>query len=372
MKLKRHFLVFCLIVISFFIFNPIEVNAEINGCVYEVKGSGSEKLIINASKSVFKLSADGKLEEKSLGTVNIAGTEKADGNFAAPFKSCPGNLYKYELGASGGARGDAKSVYSVSLCEIETVNDINDDFRKRCDFLFDYIYIKPVIGGTEKEEMTLRESIEEYGEMAGALFKYDSLKKQYQIKDLYKAISITEAQEDAAKENMEAAATAFASCVKKNHPYVSNCNENEYDEYVSCVMAAVEAKGDEFKCSAEKNQYEEASKELTTARELKLIEWNLKELSCEEILGTDLIEFLKRLFFYIMIIGIGITVVMTMLDYGKAIASSDEEIYKKANKKMGRRIIILIILILLPVLIEYILIIFGGAIGITNAHPFCE
>ncbi len=94
--------------------------------------------------------------------------------------------------------------------------------------------------------------------------------------------------------------------------------------------------------------------------------------TCEEILGNDLIEFLKRIFYIIIIIGLAITIIGGSMDFMKALtASKSDEELQKAFTKAKTRVLILVVLMLLPFLIEFLINTFGDAIGITNAHPFC-
>ena len=80
---------------------------------------------------------------------------------------------------------------------------------------------------------------------------------------------------------------------------------------------------------------------------------------CSALLGTgegSLGQMLKNIFFGISIVGILLLIILTAIDFIKAIASSDEEdTLIKAFKRSKNRIIAIIILLLLPVLVSVII-----------------
>ena len=80
--------------------------------------------------------------------------------------------------------------------------------------------------------------------------------------------------------------------------------------------------------------------------------------NCSALLGTgedSLGQMLKNIFFGISIVGILLLIILTAMDFIKAIASSDEDdTLIKAFKRSKNRIIAIIILLLLPVLVTVI------------------
>lgn len=355
--IKMYFLIF-LGLCSVLFFNIIELKADAKGCIYE---GGGDRVIVNEKRIVFGFTADGKIDEKSLGTVNMLGAAPQDGNFSEPFLLCP-QLYKYELGASH------LDVFSVSPCKIDSALDV-DNLIKKCDFLLEHIIVRPSPYGIELGEMTLKEAILKY---EGRLnFKTTSIKKEY-TQTWYKNLSpsdFDEEKEVEAIDEVNKTADVLASCVESKHPEAHNlCKDtNETEEYISCVKRNVS----NYQCEAEEAVFRAAVANLGEIRELKQIQINLGELSCEEILGEDFIELLKKIFGWLQVIGIAFVIVLSLSDLLKAVASSKEEDFKKTYEKFTKRLVILIILIILPILIEFILGATGGFLGLTNPHPFC-
>ena len=77
-------------------------------------------------------------------------------------------------------------------------------------------------------------------------------------------------------------------------------------------------------------------------------------VSCD-IIPTSVRTFLKDFFLLIQVFGIILLVVMSLIEFVKAIAGSDNDSLRKAIKNTFKRIIITVILLLLPVLIVWTL-----------------
>lgn len=94
------------------------------------------------------------------------------------------------------------------------------------------------------------------------------------------------------------------------------------------------------------------------------------------IVNSTLLKYINIAIFGICIIAIIAVIVMTAIDFVKAIVSSEEDKLKKTFKNLISRIIVIIILLLLPMLLSFI-------INVTNAQegqvkigedgkPFCD
>lgn len=84
-------------------------------------------------------------------------------------------------------------------------------------------------------------------------------------------------------------------------------------------------------------------------------EKELEQVECEDILGDDFIDFLKKIFRWIQIIAPIIVIVLGSVDFASAILQDDKDALKKASNKLIKRLIIAIALFLLPILINFLL-----------------
>lgn len=167
----------------------------------------------------------------------------------------------------------------------------------------------------------------------------------------------------------------------------SNGSSNKYQEFLTCLSEKNELIKSEIDRRLKKNEENkillEAQRkaelihaEITDAVErlVKGIDSNFYKdngpLTCEGILGQDIIKWLKSAFLLIQIGTIIIVIVMTMLDFVKAITSGEADIMKKVWKNFSRRLIVLVILFLAPVLVNFILKIFNIS-GVDPNNPLC-
>lgn len=91
------------------------------------------------------------------------------------------------------------------------------------------------------------------------------------------------------------------------------------------------------------------------------------KLTCTSALSNTL-PILKDIFKYIRVAAILIFLVLSSLDYLKAIANSDQSAFKKASQHLVKRLIILIVVLILPSIINLILAIVqlsNGSCGIS-------
>lgn len=93
-------------------------------------------------------------------------------------------------------------------------------------------------------------------------------------------------------------------------------------------------------------------------------------ISCEAILTTDFIEWLEWAYKFTEIIAILLVIIFSILDFMKAITSSDGDAIKKSSGKFVKRLACLLIIFLLPILINFI-IKMTGISGFDTDNPVC-
>ena len=92
-------------------------------------------------------------------------------------------------------------------------------------------------------------------------------------------------------------------------------------------------------------------------------------VTCENLLGNNLINMLSDIYFFIEVAVIIIVVILSMVDFFKATANSDADALKKCWGKIVKRIIVVIVLVLLPIIIGFTLRTFG--IIEQDVDPIC-
>ena len=100
-------------------------------------------------------------------------------------------------------------------------------------------------------------------------------------------------------------------------------------------------------------------------------DWKEDEVvvTCENLLGNNLINMLSDIYFFIEVAVIIIVVILSMVDFFKATANSDADALKKCWGKIVKRIIVVIVLVLLPIIIGFTLKTFG--IIEQDVDPIC-
>ena len=73
------------------------------------------------------------------------------------------------------------------------------------------------------------------------------------------------------------------------------------------------------------------------------------------VISNDMKRFLNTVLWYIRIAGIVLAIVLSLLDYVKAAAGSDDKSMAAANKKFMTRVILVAVLFLIPVILEFLL-----------------
>ncbi len=114
----------------------------------------------------------------------------------------------------------------------------------------------------------------------------------------------------------------------------------------------------------EKQEQEEDKKKHKYAKikNLTSIEINNKFYSCEQLIGEDTKEILEYIFLVIRVATPIILIVLTMLDFSKAIAADENEL-QNAITRFVKRTIAAILIFLAPTLIEFLMDITGISDG---------
>ena len=93
------------------------------------------------------------------------------------------------------------------------------------------------------------------------------------------------------------------------------------------------------------------------------------QLNCDALFDEETKQFISFLYFVIEIIAVILVVVLTIKDYAVAILNSNQDEFKKSNKRLITRIILLIVLLLIPGLLRIMLKVFH--IEAFNKDPLC-
>lgn len=192
-------------------------------------------------------------------------------------------------------------------------------------------------------------------ELDGSAKKCESEGQAYKTAAYY--ISATREKKYNPYEEMEVEYKAYEVCIKAKYTEteISSCAV-EIAEYTEAEAAVVETSNPYIDSSLGRGHQFGSG-------------YSLSEFTCEEILGSSLIELINNFFDLIKIIGVVAVIVLSMLDFVKAIMSSDADALKKAFNKLKVRLIVIVILLLLPVIIEYIL----ETFEVTEAtNPLCN
>ena len=95
-----------------------------------------------------------------------------------------------------------------------------------------------------------------------------------------------------------------------------------------------------------------------------------EELDCENLFAGGLAELISNAYFLIEIAAVAIFIILTALDYAKAILNGEADEIKKVNQKLIKRIIIIFVIFLLPAIINFILRLFNIE-GFNSENPLC-
>lgn len=169
-------------------------------------------------------------------------------------------------------------------------------------------------------------------------------------------------RDEVGSEECTTAITTYESCIEGNYTttYKSTCQV-----VINAFEKAIENLPEKYKADLI------ISKEISIMYPSFKNPYNASYISCEDLLGTELIEFLSAIYFYLEVGAVVLVIVLGILDFVKATASDEADANKKAFKSFTRRIIVLILVILLPFILEFLLSVFEiGGIDATN--PLCN
>ena len=93
------------------------------------------------------------------------------------------------------------------------------------------------------------------------------------------------------------------------------------------------------------------------------------DLSCDSIFASIAGE-IKTVYFFIEVLSIVLIIALSALEYAKIILNDNQDEFKKANKRLSRRIILLVTLFLLPAIINIVLSWFRIE-GFNSKQPLC-
>ena len=75
-------------------------------------------------------------------------------------------------------------------------------------------------------------------------------------------------------------------------------------------------------------------------------------LDCNGYFNNDLGKVLDAAYLILQVLAVALTVVLGMLDFGKAVWSNDQDLLKKASNKFIKRLVAMVVIILLPFIID--------------------
>lgn len=138
---------------------------------------------------------------------------------------------------------------------------------------------------------------------------------------------------------------------------------NSRDGYESRIRVSGE-KSELTESEAEKeDSKDEANGGKASIEELKPIGITDDIDSCEQLIGDETLEIINMVFLIIRIAAPIILIVLSMLDFSKAIASSDESALSKATSTFVKRMIATVLIFLTPTLINFLMDITGISDG---------
>ncbi len=87
------------------------------------------------------------------------------------------------------------------------------------------------------------------------------------------------------------------------------------------------------------------------------IKYDKDSLDCEDALGDpndpeSMRSILDTCYAIMRMIAVFLTVILGMLDFGKAVTSDDQDLVKKASKKFIKRLVALVVIFILPFIID--------------------
>lgn len=149
---------------------------------------------------------------------------------------------------------------------------------------------------------------------------------------------------------------------------IVNIDRNSFKEVNK--FSNIVAKVKDMKKKKKKN--EEANDITKEDMEEWLNDYDKKNIKCNTILGNpkdkdSVAWLLQQILNYLKVIGPMVVIVMSAMDFSKAIIQSDDEIMQKAQKKLILRLVLTVALFFIPTLVTVLL----GIFGLTD-DPICS
>lgn len=86
-------------------------------------------------------------------------------------------------------------------------------------------------------------------------------------------------------------------------------------------------------------------------------------MTCDSLKQTDTYKIIREIFKWIQIAAPIMLIIFGILDFGKAVASGDNDAMKKAQSSFVKRVIVVVIIILLPFIMDLLISLLDGALG---------
>lgn len=98
------------------------------------------------------------------------------------------------------------------------------------------------------------------------------------------------------------------------------------------------------------------------------IDWDDPEsVTCEGIIGTELLELINKIFRWIQIIAPIFVIIMGSVEFAGAVLQDDKDALKKASGRFIKRLIIAVALFFIPLIMSYLLGIFNEVTGASSS-----
>lgn len=112
-------------------------------------------------------------------------------------------------------------------------------------------------------------------------------------------------------------------------------------------------------------QYDKDGKINKNSKDLSKLELG-NPLKCEDLKNTDTFKMIRQIFTWMQIIAPILLLIFGVIDFSKAVAASDDQAIKKAQKTFVKRLIMVAAIILLPLAFDLVFSFLDSTIGITT------
>lgn len=267
---------------------------------------------------------------------------------------------------------------NVKAIQIIRSNDTQEDKQAKCDKY--YTCIEKVIKAAKEDNITLTSSnlqtecMDDLVSVGGKDYDFcdnKRLLKGKNLKELLEESAVYNSNdsyqqnkqkcEDAKKVAIEDACSSCTRCLDRNQGQAKSCqNECTIGKPTPCTSGKDDAQTKisvlhpsycEYKYDPAKWDDEDESlyKPLTGG-----------DYVCGGMLSEGLRDELIKIYKTITLIMVVAVIILGMLDFFKAISAGDADTMKKATKKFSNRLIIVILIAILPVILQFILTLFGN------------